>query len=623
LAPLILKGHRIMQIRHYSWVLWHWRWLILLGTVICAGTTFVISSHLTPVYQAAALVEVNGSGSSSNNDVYSNQALAVSDSLMITSTDVLKEVSQRLPGVSFNQLVSSVSASQQAGSQIIEVRAQASNAQQAADVANEVAKTFIQIQVDKTTAGLQSYSDQLSQNLAAAKANMETAQGQLVALQNSKAPANTISEQEDILTTNQASYNSLLVTYRQVQLQQLQAADMLSVAQTAIPPYAPSSPHIMMNTIVAAAMGLLLMIVLALLLDWVDMTIKTSEDVVQLAGLETLGSVPFSKRPLLFTGSSNPFSANDEVIEQAFVIIDTTFSLLNNGQRTILVTGLKPGAGSTTTAINMATSLALSGKHVLLVDANLRHPKLHDIFHRSNTNGLVNSLTSVHLLQDEMATEWLDQWSTHIPNLWLLPTGPVPAHPVTTLRTPKLRILLEWLLRADQNKLCAIDFIIFDTSALTMGTDTMALAPITDCTVLVIGAGKELGKTLNNVQTMLLKLGSPILGVVINRLKARHRTYFYTEYNQRIATPANSTPANAPVENPWLTASIPPERSSILSTEQETQSSSKQYRVTRRSTSSISYPSENKVMNLPELQLRPQQPMNGSDAHEDGDVQQR
>lgn len=613
-----------MQLQHYTWVLWHWLWLILLGTVICTGTTYVISSDMTPVYQAAALVQVNGSGSSSNNDVYSNQALAVSDALLITSTDVLKEVAQRLPSVSFNQLVSSVSASPKDGSQIIEVRAQASNAQQAADIANEVVKVYIQLQVAKTTAGLQSYADQLSQNLAAAKANVETAQGQLVALQNSKAPAGKISQQEDILNSNQAGYNSLLATYRQVQLQELQAADMLSGVQAATPPNAPSSPHVMINTIVAAAMGLLLMIVLALLLDWVDMTIKTPEDVVQLARLETLGSVPFSKRPLLFVGSSNALSANDEAVEQAFIVIGTTFNLLNSGQRTILITGLKPGAGTTTTAINMATSLALSGKRVLLVDANLRRPLLHEIFHRSNTNGLVNSLTDVHLLPDEMVAEWFDQWSTHIPNLWLLPSGPVAAHPATTLRTPKLRMLLEWLLRAEQTGPCAIDIIILDTCALTMGADTVALAPFTDSTVLVIEAGKERGETLNKAQAMLQRLGSPILGVVINRHKAKHRTYFYAEYNRRNAALADSTLVNSPVESPLLTAPIlSPEVSSLLSAAQETQSSIKGYSVTRQTTSSIHRPLEDVVMSLPELQLHPSQPINGSEAYCDGDGQQR
>ncbi len=611
-----------MQLRHYAWVIWYWLWLILLGTGICTCATYVIGSHITPVYQATALVQVNGSGNSSNNDVYSKQALAVGYALLITSTDVLKVVAQREPGVSLSQLVSSVSASPKNGTTIIEVRAQASNAQQAADIANDVVKVFIQFQVAKVTAGLWSFTDQLSRNLVAAKANVETAQVQLVALQNSKASADKIAHQEDILNGYQADYNSLLATYRQVQLQELQATDMLSEVQTATPPNAPSGPHVILNTIVAAAMGLLLMTVLALLLDWIDMTIKTPEDVVQLARLETLGSVPCSKRPLLFVSSSNTLLVNDEAVEQAFVVIGTTFNLLNSGKRMILVTGLKPGAGTTTTAINMATSLALSGKRVLLVDANLRRPSLHEFFHRSNTNGLVNSLTDIHLLQDEMVAEWLDRWSTHIPNLWLLPAGPAPAHPATTLRTPKLRMLLELLLRTEQTRPCAVDIIIFDTSTLSIGADTVALAPFTDGTVLVIEAGKERGETLNKVQAMLQRLGSPILGVVVNRHKAKHRTYFYAEYNRRNAASADSRLVNSSVESPLLTAPIlSPEVSSLLSVAQETRSYANS--VARQTTSSIHRPSDDVVTSLSELQLRPPQRANGSEAHGDGDGQQR
>jgi len=283
------------------------------------------------------------------------------------------------------------------------------------------------------------------------------------------------------------------------------------------------------------------MLILVLLLDWVDTTIKTSEDVVQLAKLDPLGSVPLSKSPNLFTGSSTTFGETDEDVEQAFVIISTAFDALSKGQRVIQVTGLRAGAGTSTTTANLAISLASSGLRVLLVDGNLRRPLLHEILRRSNENGLVNKLKDVHTFQEQrpdLIRAWLDQWSTDTPNLYLLAAGPIPTHPATLLRTPEVRQLMQWLLCQD----CAgsgrtvsglVDIIIYDTLSLDKGADALALAAITEGTILVVEAGKEWAESVGRAQNTLQRLGSPVLGVVVNRQQVKHRSYFYVDRSQR------------------------------------------------------------------------------------------
>src|SRR5581483_11675537 len=139
-----------------------------------------------------------------------------------------------------------------------------------------------------------------------------------------------------------------------------------------------------------------------------------------LAHLEPLGSVPAQRGgraglPLQTTGVSN------DTVEQAFTVISTNFRALYKGQRALLVTSLHQASGTSTIAAHLALNLAQSGLRVLLVDANLRKPALHQTFHVVNARGLSSSLGDVYVLQ-KRATEiysWLQTWTTQVPNLWM------------------------------------------------------------------------------------------------------------------------------------------------------------------------------------------------------------
>src|SRR6266516_5001786 len=551
----------MQQLRHYARVMQRWLLLMLLGILICSGATFGISKFiLSPVYQATALIQVNGpliptNTSTGGNDIFSDQALAVGYSVLITSTDVLQTVTQKVPGVSLTQLQSAVSASPQASTQIIEVRAQANNPLLAADIANTVVRVFIQVQVDKVAASLKSQDAKISQDLLTTNAAIGQIQSQLTALQKSGAPPDAIARENNTLATYQANYSTLLTSQQKIQLQENQANNALIVAQTATPPDQLSSPHILLNTIIAATLGLLLMIVLALLLDWLDSSIQTPEDVVRLAQLEPLGSVPFSKRPLLLANIADPSEANDEAIEQTFtaMAIGTSFSALHHGQHVLLVTGLRMGAGVTTTATNLAISLARSGKRVLLVDANLHRPSLHEIFHCPNTGGFTNSLTDGYQSFGGTMQPQLNFWRTSIPNLWLLPVGSTATHMQIVQYLQRLRALTDRLLGKTQNMLSmvstdTVDIIIFDAPVLNEGVDAIALASVTDYSILVVDAGKERNETVTKAGAAFQELGSPMLGVVVNRQTARHRPYFYIDDRNQKTVPARKAALEEPID---------------------------------------------------------------------------
>ena len=525
---------------HYGWVIRRWFRLILLGTAGCTVATFAISSMLPPVYQASALIKVHESVASNSGDVFSDQALAVSYSLLITNPDVLQATAQRLPGLTINQLQNAVSDSPLDSTQLIEVRAQANDPQQAANIANTVVNVFIQLQIAKESNQLQAMLTELSMNMTAAKTDLDSAQSKLQALQNAHTPEDRLAYQRSLIDTYQANYNTLLTNYHQLQIQQIHVSDILTVAQVAIAPEKPVSPQILLNTIIAMLLGMLLMVVFALLLDWADTSIKTTDDVSQLAALEPLGGIPLSREAATAI-VSDILLVRDPAVDEAFAAAWTNFEAVNSGQRLVMVTGMRSGSGASTVAARLAVLLAQTGKRILLVDANLRRPSLHEIFRFPNSRGLINCPGDVYMLQEQTAALlplWLNQWQAPIPNLWILPTGPAAGHTAALLRMPELRHLLKWLLQqptiiGNRQVPHLIDMIIFDASPVGEGSEAILLAPITDATVLVVEAGKVQREALYTARTALQKVGSPVLGVVVNRQQAKYRSYFYVGHVDR------------------------------------------------------------------------------------------
>ena len=519
-----------MQLQHYGRVIWSRIRLIILGTLLCAIATYAVSASILPTYEASALIQVNGTGTNDSSGVFANQSLAVSYAIQVTNNDVLQAVAQQLPGVTVSQLQTEVSASPLNSTQIIQVRADTHNPAQAARIANTVVNAFIQNQTTTQTKQLQSLADQLNLQIANADTQLNDAQARLTSLLNSQAPAAQITQQKETINTYQTNYNSLITNLNQVQLQQSLVSNQLTVVQSATAPTQPLSSRKLLNTALAAVLAFLLLIALALLLDWTDATVKTPEDVAQLALLEPLGSVP------LLRGSPHFVTGNEDGVEESFITIATSFDALNKDRRAILVTGLHANAGASTTAAQLARELAQSGKRILLIDANLRHPSLFEIFGRPNVEGLATSLAEENMSQGYVRDieAWLEQWKTKTPNLWLIPAGRNSSHASRLLRGAELRTLVSSLLQpkrlsSGQDAVSIVDMIIFDAPALVESADAIALAALTDGSILVVAAGKEKGEDVKKAQATLKRLGSPVLGVVVNRQQAKHRSYIYAD----------------------------------------------------------------------------------------------
>jgi capsular exopolysaccharide synthesis family protein len=488
---------------------------------------------MLPVYEASTLIQVHDI-QTTNNNVFTDQALTQSYALLVNSPTVLQAVAQKIPGVSAQQLTSQVSDSPLDNTQILQIRATADTPNLAATISNTVAQVFIQQQTDRTTTLLASMAMKLEQDLRKAKQTLDNDQALLANLKDNHASQESIAHQNDLLSNDQISYSALQASYNQVEQQILHAPNVLTVVQPATPPTT-SNSHTLVNTIIAAALSLLIMLTFVLLRDWIDTSLKTPNDVERLAGLHALGSIPLSKKALEQEADETNYHApliKDDVITQAFVGITTYFSTYGKGKQTFVVTSLHAKVGTSTAAANLALSLAQSNVRVLLIDAHLHNPSLQQLFQSSTAQGLTTVLTDHNWQQNVNANQirnWLSQWQTHIPNLWLLPSGPTISQQATLMLSPVLPMFLKNMLNPASS---IIDVVIFDAPPLEETTDTLAIAACADASILVIKAGKASVKMVQKAQEALTRLQAPVLGVIVNYQTPKHQSYFYTHYGQ-------------------------------------------------------------------------------------------
>src|SRR5436190_5986810 len=343
---------------HYAQVLRRYLWLISLIVILCTGVTFIINMCIPPAYEASTLIQVHDT-QATNNNIFTDQALTQSYALLVNSPEVLQVAAQKLPGVSAQQLAVQVRDSPLDNTQILQIRATADTPNLAADITHAVAQVFIKQQTDKTITQLTNTALKLNQELTKAKQTLDKDQAQLANLQDGHTSQDSIAHQNDIISNDQIGYSTLQANYNQVEQQILQTPTVLTIVQSATAPTT-SNSHTLVNTIIAAALSLLIMLTFVLLHDWIDTTIKTPNDVEQLAGLQALGCVPLSKKALEQDEDETNVNVpliRDDVITQAFVGITTYFSTYGQGKQTFVVTSPHAKAGTSTIAANLALSL--------------------------------------------------------------------------------------------------------------------------------------------------------------------------------------------------------------------------------------------------------------------------
>ncbi len=332
---------------------------------------------------------------------------------------------------------------------------------------------------------------------------------------------------------------TLLDAYIQSQKQQELAItsskpDNLKISNYAQTPLAPIGPNRNRNIFVAFLISLAAGIGLAFLLDYLDDSIKTSDDVGRYLGLPTLALIPHQslvdKRKLSLlpgkngNGNSNSLALialedNRSAMAEAYRHLRTSllFSSAGKPPQTILVTSSQPAEGKTTTAINSAITLAQSGADVVIIDCDLRRPRLHSHFGLDNTNGLTNYLSG------ERNSDDLLKPFPELPKLKVITSGPIPPNPAELLSSNEMKNLLQFLKGNYKH-------IILDSPPAISFTDAAILSTLVDGVILVALAGKSSIHLMRRFKQRLSNIGARIYGVVLNGIKPNSAEYGYYGY---------------------------------------------------------------------------------------------
>jgi polysaccharide biosynthesis transport protein len=363
---------------------------------------------------------------------------------------------------------------------------------------------------------VQSIKGSIEASYIAAKQEEESLQTQLdsvkavvVTQQNSNINYTILKRESD---TNRTLYDGLLQRYKEIGVAGSVGSNNISVVDSAILPRFPRSPNLMLNLLGGLILGTLLGVGLAYLLDYLDDSFKSPEDVESVIGLPVIGVVP--KPPIGIDVDEELLNARSGMAEAIRSLRTGLQFATNDGlPKTLLITSSKPSEGKTTSSIALAKSFANIGLNVLLIDGDLRNASVHRRMRCSNEFGLSNYLTGSKLPEEVVQ-------GTDTEGLVVMAAGPLPPNPAELLAGPRFASLLN--LGAE-----SFDIVIVDGPPVMGLADSPLIASLVRATLLVIAANETRRNTVKVALRRLQFARGNVIGAMLSKFDAKSSGYGY------------------------------------------------------------------------------------------------
>jgi capsular exopolysaccharide synthesis family protein len=471
----------------YLAVLRRRKWWVIAATLLGLAASLGYSLTQPKTYSASAqLLDQSAGVTTGGSQQQITPTEVLTELQLVTSAPVKSAVVRKLGSAP------SVSVAQVGATNVIAVTATAASPRRAAAVANAYATAFVNYNHAVTFSNLAAAEAQLSQQIT-------SVDSQVTALGSSPANAADVAA----LLSQEAALKE--------QLAQLQVAGATSggieVVTPATPPSSPSSPQPALNAVVGLVLGLLFGIGLAFLVENLDDTVYSKDEVERLAvGTQVLALVPSvgswrSKDKGYVVTMAEPNSMAGEAYRALRTSLQ--FAALETKARVILVTSPSEAEGKSTTVANLGVVLANAGEKVAIVSCDLRRPRIGQFFGLDERAGLTTVLLGRCPLDAAL------QGVPGVDGLSFLPAGARPSDPTAVLGSDRLAGLLEELRGT-------FDVVLVDSPPVLLFTDAVILAQAVDVTFLVVKAGHTQGKDLRRATEARSLVHAAILGVALN-----------------------------------------------------------------------------------------------------------
>ncbi len=522
-----------IELADYLRVLRERKWVVLLTTLVVVFSVLLIAFLQTPRYRASAKIlyaRTNFETALFDMPLFEtrNQERDIQTGASLVKVDaVAQEVRTELgTNRDIDELVDMVTVEPQGATDVIAISAVSADPEEAAAVAQSFATQFIEFRRDTDRAAIIDARDQVGEQLDALTAEERRSEYGLMLRE---------------------KFESLQI------LEQFQDGGFRLV-QPADVPKAAFSPQPLRNGALALVVGLVLGVGLAFLLAYLDRRLKDEEALERAFQLPVLASVPalggrwLHHREDLGRRSDLPvgFPDRNSPLLEPFRVLRSNLHFLNydGNLKVILVTSGLPQQGKSVTSINLSVILALSGHRVLLVEADLRRPMLHEYLGLDNQIGTTSVLAgqqtfseAIQLVRtDEFAPDEAGrQTSTRLQkNMYALTSGPLPPNPAELLGSDRME---ELVLRARE----AADYVIVDSPPILLASDALNLAKYCDGIILTTRVNETTRDDAREIRAILGRSGARILGLVAGGVKLDKQKYY--SYGSYSAAPAGEPQA--------------------------------------------------------------------------------
>ena len=313
--------------------------------------------------------------------------------------------------------------------------------------------------------------------------------------------------------TNRSLYDALLQRYKEVGVAGGVGTTPVSIVDRAEVPTFPYKPNLLTNILFGMGLGLLGGLALAIALEYFYDTIKTREDIRNKLGLACLGAVPKTgSKDALFEELKDPRS----IVSEAYsaVVASLRFSTDQGLPKTLLITSTRSGEGKSSSSLALAQNFARRGSSVVLVDCDLRKPAF---------KAASDKVGVTQLLTDDNEELRKNIVPTNFPDLWLLPSGPIPPNPADLLSTGRFRAILQELSEH-------FDIVICDAPPVLGLADSQLLASIVGNVMFVVESGKTRTKAALEALGMIRNTGAHIVGATLTKSSEDMGGYGYKAY---------------------------------------------------------------------------------------------